>query len=632
MAYNKGTVKLTHGSSTVTGSSKVEWLKYISSGGVFKKTLGTTIYTVDRIVSNTELLLSSPYQGETESDAQYSINMNRTANISIPLLDVNIADPTVVLNQALITIDKNAGQFLDFDSLGSVEYSGENGFYIRGNYRSDELKEGRALKFMGATGELIAYDWLDNNSIFEADIMTTPEDNIVSYYNNPTGESQIGEWDVVTNTTKNSYVFVKTVDEDNDKFTYSGEFIGTTWAIDDEIKCFGKTMGYGEIDTGLTTTVVPLTNISGESVDLSEFKTSDLLYNYNRNNLRTILVGEVASLSTQLSDDNWAVGDRVYTVKANIKTKMRGLTSNISNVEYGAQSQIGEDSVKASHIDFGSGSDQVDASIFPVTIPLLDAVYVKDAIEEVNDDFVNHLTTGEAHSGNEIKFVDDNLTSSPLTSVHMQDAVNELKYRVNTSAYLTGTIDDADDNLNFYDTSFINWDENFFNSGEWYCHMLTGTNQSELSNLDSFENVSGEFVFASGEGWSRTPEVGDTFAMMLLQPLQGEKGETGATGADSTVQGPSGEQGIQGIQGEQGESGEVGPSGDVGTSGTPEAFDYARFVNATEIAGLTSGEVVTDLGVSYVTGFTHMEALSSGEYAALGTPDVNTIYFVSGEV
>ena len=76
----------------------------------------------------------------------------------------------------------------------------------------------------------------------------------------------------------------------------------------------------------------------------------------------------------------------------------------------------------------------------------------------------------------------------------------------------------------------------------------------------------------------------------------------------------------------------MGPSGDVGTSGTPEANDYARFVNATEIAGLTSGEVVTDLEVATVTGFLYMEAMSSGEYSALVSPDANTIYFVSGEV
>jgi len=49
----------------------------------------------------------------------------------------------------------------------------------------------------------------------------------------------------------------------------------------------GHTMGLGEIDTGLTTTTVPLTAVSGESLDVTEFKTDDLIYNYQRNSSRS---------------------------------------------------------------------------------------------------------------------------------------------------------------------------------------------------------------------------------------------------------------------------------------------------------------------------------------------------------
>ena len=644
MIYKAGTVRVTRGSTTVTGDS-TEFLKYVSSFSMFRRTGDTSTYIVDSVASNTELLLSTPYQGTSYDDTSYSINPDRTTNLGLPLLSPSLPDPSFVVNQALEKIDRNAGTFLDFNSLSEATYSGEMGFYIRDDYHSDELKLGRVIKLIDSSGEVISYDYVENNSFFDADISITPLAQDV-YYSGETGaEEQLVQWDVLSNQNTAGYVFINTIDTGTNHIVVSGEKIGSAWSADDVLRCYGHTMGLGEIDTGLTTTVVPLTNVSGESIDLSEFKTNDRMYNYHRNSSRAIVAGEVASITTVTTTDDWAVGDTVYTVKADIKVATPNVGTDIETIEYGAQSHIGADAVKKDNVDFGFGSDQVWAEDVPVSASPLSATDVNGAFTELNSDFINHTTTGEAHLGNAVHFLDDGQGAYNLTSIHMQDAVNEIKGRINQSDFVTGAVDYSEDVEQFYSYGFINYPNAFMNSGERWCRMETGTNSGYVRKLDSFDNGSGEFNFASGEGFVYTPAEGDVFSVILTSALStgasgetgatgatGEKGETGATGADSTVQGPSGEQGIQGIQGEQGESGEVGPSGDVGTSGTPEANDYARFVNATEIAGLTSGEVVTDLEVATVTGFLYMEAMSSGEYSALVSPDANTIYFVSGEV
>ena len=530
MIYKTGTVTTTHGSSTITGTG-TEFLKKVDSHGIFRVAGEYSYYPVDRIISNTELLLARPYQGVSGTDVSYSINMSTTANMSLPLLSTNIPDPTNTINQALNAIDKNAGRFLDFHPLTDVEYSGENGFYVRGNYRTDELKNGRAVKFLGGTGETIAYDWIDDNSFFAATVLNIPSAQTVNYYDNNSGESALEQWDVITNLEKSSYVYVDTIDTSGNTFDISGEVIGSSWANDDTLRCFGKTKGLGIIDTGVSSTSVPVVAASGEALAIDEFKTSDLMYNYNKGNYRSIIAGESNPVTTQTSSDDWEAGDSVYTIQANIKTNMTNLTASIDSIEYGAQSQIGEDDVNVSHINFGLGSEQVNAEDLPISIDVLDATNTEDAISEINDVLVNHLATGEAHGGNDVAFADDAQGVNTISSVHLQDAVNELKARINASAFIRGTVDDADDELNFYAYNFMYQSEDFYNSGEWWCRMESGINEGDLKHVDSFDNSSGEFTFASGEGFTATPEDGDIFTLIQTSEVVGQTGATGATGA-----------------------------------------------------------------------------------------------------
>jgi len=598
MIYKAGTVQVTRGSTTVTGNS-TEFLKYVSSFSMFRRTGDTSTYIVDRVISQTELLLSTPYQGVSYEDSRYSINPDRTTNLGLPLLSPSLPDPSFVVNQALEKIDKNAGTFLDFNSLPEVDYSGETGFYIRGDYHSDELKLGRVIKLIDSSDDVISYDYVSNNSFFDADVLITPLAQDV-YYSGETGaEEQLSQWDVLSNSNTAGYVFVSTVDTTTNHIVVSGEKVGSDWSADDELRCYGHTMGLGKIDTGLTTTVVPLTNVSGESLNTSEFKTNDLLYNYQRNSSRAITVGEVASLTTTTSTDDWAVGDTVYTIKADITVATPNVGSDVESVEYGAQSQIGSDSIKKANIDFGMGSGQVWAEDIPVSASPLDATNVNDAFTELNTDFINHTTTGEAHLGNDVHFADDGQGAHVLTSVHMQDAVNEVKNRINVSDFVTGAVDYSEDVEQFYSYGFINYPNAFMNSGERWCRMETGTNAGYVRKLDSFDNGSGEFNFASGSGFTYVPAEGDVFSVILTSEL------TGLTG-DQGIQGEQGIQGDQGIQGEQGIQGDQGIQGEQGIQGNNDLPDILANGPGYWFDGVDD---YVNTGTNTLSGFTELSAV-----------------------
>ena len=538
MIYKAGTVQVTRGSTTVTGNS-TEFLKYVSSFSMFRRTGDTSTYIVDRVISQTELLLSTPYQGVSYTDTRYSINPDRTTNLGLPLLSPSLPDPSFVVNQALEKIDKNAGAFLDFNSLSDVTYSGETGFYIRNDYHSDELKLGRVIKLTDSSGEVTSYDYVANNSFFDADVSITPVAQDI-YYSGETGaEEQLVKWDVLSNANTLGYVFIDTVDTATNHIVVSGEKVGSAWSADDVLRCYGHTMGLGKIDTGLIPSYVPLTDMSGESLVLTEFKTGDLIYNYNRGSYRSILLGGITPLPTQASADDWAVGDIVYTVKADITVATPNVDSDVTTIEYGAQSQIGTDSVKKANIDFGFGGQQVWAEDIPVSASPLSATNVNDAITEVNTDFINHTTTGEAHLGNDVHFADDGQGAHTLTSVHMQDAVNEIKSRINVSDFITGAVDYSEDVEQFYSYGFINYPNAFMNSGERWCRMETGTNAGYVRQIDSFDNTDGEFNFASGEGFTYVPSEGDVFSVILTSELTGLTGDTGATGAQGIQGDPS---------------------------------------------------------------------------------------------
>jgi len=536
MIYNTGRVNVTHGSNVVTGIN-TEFLKYVSSGAFFKIYGDTDFYVLQNVISNTEFTITNPYKGTTGTNLVYTITLDRTPNLGLPLINPNDPDSSRVVNIALSLIDKQAGDFLSFQTLDNIDYSGEGCFYIRNNYYSDELAIGRVVEVFDVSGELSCVDVIDDNKLYEASINSTPSTHTVSYDNETSGESSVAQWDVLWNVNRNNYAFVESIDVINNIVTYSGELKNNTaaWQDNDTIRVYGKTKGIAYISgESLTTTTVPLYAISGEALTLTEFKNGDYLYNYNRHNYRVITSGESQVVQTESSSDDWSDNDIVYTIRSQIKTELANLDSDIHSVKYGARSSIGTDAVKTEHIDFGFGNNQVDASDIPISVGGVSGETVHDAVSEVQANLTAHINTGEAaHPGGAITFSDDGATTYAISSNTVEEAINEIKARIDASAIIDGYVDYSTTNWQFKDVTFDQCATDFFNlngSGEWYCRFQTGANAGELKQLQTFSPLSGEFSFTSGEAYTYTPVAGDKFRLFKIDFSRDEKVKVGNSG------------------------------------------------------------------------------------------------------
>jgi len=107
--YRTGTVSVTNGSATVTGSG-TSWLTNVEAGDLFKVKSENVIYTIASVNSNTQLTLSTNYAGSTASGLEYQIVRDFTPNLSLPEVSPGDIDWPVHLTQSLRKIDNAVGQ------------------------------------------------------------------------------------------------------------------------------------------------------------------------------------------------------------------------------------------------------------------------------------------------------------------------------------------------------------------------------------------------------------------------------------------------------------------------------------------------------------------------------------------
>ena len=127
--YRVGTVEVTNGSATVTAVdpdagnnilAETEWLTEVSPGDLFYVDQDAVAYVVQSINSDTQLTLSSPYQGTTVAatgdpfliGAYYAVHRLFSTNYSMPLssqgdigLPVFIQLATVIIDSELKALD-----------------------------------------------------------------------------------------------------------------------------------------------------------------------------------------------------------------------------------------------------------------------------------------------------------------------------------------------------------------------------------------------------------------------------------------------------------------------------------------------------------------------------------------------
>jgi len=105
MAQYQFTANLTNGSSTVQGIG-TEFTSEVQAGDLFKRVGDSAWYTVASITSDTELELSAPYAGATESSASCVITRDFTPNYNFPELDLGDVDWHDVFTFAVRKIDE----------------------------------------------------------------------------------------------------------------------------------------------------------------------------------------------------------------------------------------------------------------------------------------------------------------------------------------------------------------------------------------------------------------------------------------------------------------------------------------------------------------------------------------------
>lgn len=536
MIYNTGTVNVVEGVKTVTGID-TEFLKYVDIGSLFKLYGETDFYTIIGVPDNTTLTLDRGYAGLTKNAQQFTINPDRTPNMGLPILQKNDPDATKTLNIALNIIDRNIGNFLDFTDVGSVSLSGEKVAYVYNDYHDSGLEVNRIVSFENSSGETTILNKVLTNTIFTGQIHLTPSGEIISYDNGTVSPDVPAKWDVIHNINKTGYGFIQSgTFGTTGSFSLSGEskFSDDDWENNDVLAVYGKTHGLGQLQS-IFTGSGEIVAVSGEALTSSKFASGMFLYNYNRGNYRTLNSTSGSSpvtFSNPVSIDDWAIGDVVYTLKQRIEFETSGIPATSVNIKSGMKGNLFNDCVKESHIDWGTGLNQVSAYDIPIDIDELSATTIEGAIDEVNQNLINHTLSGEAHTATSITFVDDGL-GRDLNSTNVGEALNELKLRADASFVVDGVISSGETKSSFFCSEFIGTQESFFNDEDFWVGFNSGSNKGTYIFLDTFSGETGRFIL-SGE-CPYIPQTGTSVSFYSAGTAPTREAFEEAFGEDSTA-------------------------------------------------------------------------------------------------
>ena len=117
--YTAGTISLTRGSKSVTGT-KTYWLQKIHANDILKVMIPdqntgqvvSNFYTVQQVVSDTQLYITNPYAGDTISNSNYAIQRLTEQSLQAELTtrQMKILDTITGLETALDDARENAAQ------------------------------------------------------------------------------------------------------------------------------------------------------------------------------------------------------------------------------------------------------------------------------------------------------------------------------------------------------------------------------------------------------------------------------------------------------------------------------------------------------------------------------------------
>lgn len=103
--YKTGTVSVTNGSQTVTGSGTA-WASEVAAGDIFTVVGTNTWYEVGAVVSDTELTLAAEYAGSTQSGADYAITRDFTSPDNIPYPEQRDIETASLFKRAMLKVQE----------------------------------------------------------------------------------------------------------------------------------------------------------------------------------------------------------------------------------------------------------------------------------------------------------------------------------------------------------------------------------------------------------------------------------------------------------------------------------------------------------------------------------------------
>lgn len=167
MQYRVGTVTVQTGSNVVIGDG-TKWLVNAPVAAPFTIEDDLVSYQVARVVSDTELRLSAPYEGAGGINLFYSIHTSFTPKRGYPILQPGDVEGLLILNRSVQMIDNDmpaggAAGVQDLDDLTDVDTTGAVTGYalIKG---SDGIWRGQAVASGGVTAENVGNPTLPNSA------------------------------------------------------------------------------------------------------------------------------------------------------------------------------------------------------------------------------------------------------------------------------------------------------------------------------------------------------------------------------------------------------------------------------------------------------------------------------------
>lgn len=129
--YRTGTVSVTNGSATVTGSGTLWESLTLVDSMIFKIKDEPAIYYIDEITDDTTIVLNQEYLGTTTSGLRYLIVQDYTVNYGFPVIrqgDVNWSGLlSLAIHQLDNTVYNGSLKFVRFEALDEGDVPAQSG-------------------------------------------------------------------------------------------------------------------------------------------------------------------------------------------------------------------------------------------------------------------------------------------------------------------------------------------------------------------------------------------------------------------------------------------------------------------------------------------------------------------------